>query len=262
MLFFQISKNMLTHLSFIKKGFLNQTSISQSKRLISIAFQLEAKNKYLTSTREIILQNQKLKEEIEIKKETAGIKKETGLEEIVYTNSNPRNQELLGWNKPSGFTTLHEKRNFHNKLNLDISHRHTKAFVENIDGEIICYASTTEHYIANRLHSTTDVSAAINIARILAERLKQIGVERVHWYTHQNRTTEKMREFEGILKNNGIVLSEMPTRVLQGPSQTLPPPPKERKLPVKLQSGTKRRGTIYRKNKKTDFLDNLITDKF
>ena len=148
------------------------------------------------------------------------------------------------------------------RLNLDISHRHTKAFVENINGDIICYASTTEHYIAKRLHSTTDVSAAINIAQILAERLKQVGIERVHWFTFQNRTTEKMREFEGVLKNNGIILSEMPTRVLQGPSQTLPPPPKERKFPVRLQSGTKRRGTVMRKNKKTDFLDHVITDKF
>ena len=252
-----------TKLSFIKNGLLNQTQyISQTKRLIVQGLPLQAKNKYITPTRDIIIENERLKKEIEIKEETAGIVKPVGFEDVVYTNSNPRNEELLGWNKPSGFTTLYEKRNFHNKLNLDISHRHTKAFVENINGNIICYASTTEHYIAKRLHSTTDVSAAINIAQILAERLKQVGIERVHWFTFQNRTTEKMREFEGVLKNNGIILSEMPTRVLQGPSQTLPPPPKERKFPVRLQSGTKRRGTITRKNKKTDFLDHVITDKF
>lgn len=221
-----------------------------------------AKNKYITPTRDLILQNEKLKEEIAVKEKSCCIEDPEQAQEIIHKNSNPRSLELLGWNKPGGFTTLHEKRNFFNRLNLDITHRHTKAYVENIDGDIICYAATTEHYIAKRLHSTTDVMAVVNIAKILAQRLKQIGIERVHWFTYQNRTTEKMREFEGILKNNGIILSELPTRIIQGPSQTLPPPRKERKLPVKLQCGTKRRGTIARKNKRTDFLDHLITDKF
>ena len=130
-----------TKLSFIKNGLLNQTQyISQTKRLIVQGLPLQAKNKYITPTRDIIIENERLKKEIEIKEETAGIVKPVGFEDVVYTNSNPRNEELLGWNKPSGFTTLYEKRNFHNKLNLDISHRHTKAFVENINGNIICYA--------------------------------------------------------------------------------------------------------------------------
>jgi hypothetical protein len=245
--------------NIMSKKLLNTTKFIYAKSLSTSASQVYAKNKYITSTRDIIIQNERLREMIKVKEECAGITKVESDKEICHNNLNPRNIELLGWNKPSGFSTLHEKRNFFNKLSLMVTHRHTKAFVENINGEIICYASTTEHYIAKRLHNTTDVSAVVNIAQILAIRLKQIGLERVHWFTYENRTTEKVREFEGILRNSGIILAELPTRVLQGPHQTLPPPQKERVMPGKLQNGVKRRGTIARKNK-NDFLDEVTLD--
>ena len=209
---------------------------------------VSGKNAYTTPTRDIIIENDHVKKYLQIKRESAGLddpnKNKTFL---YYENRNPRHLEHLGFNKPSGFTTLYESRNFYNKLNLMMTHRHTKAFVENINGQILCSASTTEYYIAKRLHSSTDVCAVVNIARILAERCKKIGITRVHWFTKLDRRTEKVREFEGILNNNGIILSELPLKILQGPSQTLPPPRPKRKYPGPLKTGFKRRGTIMRK---------------
>lgn len=203
-------------------------------------------NPYTKPIRNIIIDNEHKKELIKIKQEYCGISEPEERPKLYY-NRNPRHLELLGYNKPAGFTTSYDSRNFYNKLLLEITNHHTKAYLENITGEILCYASTTEHYIAKRLHSCTDVMAVVNIARVLAERLKQIGITRVHWHTRLDRTTEKLREFEGILQMNGIILSELPVRVLEGPSQTLPPPPPLRKLPGRKTAGWKRRGTIARK---------------
>lgn len=230
------------------------------QRCLSVSSFNYGKNPYLTPTRDIILQNKKLEELVKVKAETSDVNVDPKSQEIIFKNRNPRHLELLGFNKPVGFTALQEKRNFYNNLTLEITNRHTKAFVENIKGDIICYASTTEHYIAKRLHSTTDVCAVVNIARILAERCKQVGIERVHWFTRMDRTTEKVREFEGILKNRGMILSELPTKVLQGTSETLPPARKARVMPGPMKSGAKRRGTIGRVDRKSDFLSRVTLD--
>lgn len=203
-------------------------------------------NQYTKPIRNIIIDNERKKELIKMRQEYCGISKPEEKAKFYY-NRNPRHLEILGYNKPAGFTTSYDSRNFYNKLLLEITNHHTKAYVENINGEILCYASTTEHYIAKQLHGCTDVMAVVNIARVLAERLKQIGITRVHWHTRLDRTTEKIREFEGVLQMNDIILSELPVRVLEGPSQTLPPPPPPRKLPGQKTAGWKRRGTIARK---------------
>merc|ERR1712168_108843 len=147
-----------------------------------------------------------------------------------------------------------KRRNFYNKLHLEITNRHTKAFVENINGQIICYASTTEMGIAKRLHSVTDVCAVVNIARILAERLKKVGLERVQYNVRYPRTTEKVREFEGMLRNNGIILAELPRKILLGRPATLPP---KREKPVlktlKLGKAVKNKGTKPKKRQKRRF---------
>jgi len=211
-------------------------------------------NKYTTPTREIILSNEEIKRAIDLRNRLSDVQDPAKDKVFKYFNNrNPRHMELMGYNKPAGFTTLYESRNFYNKLNLELTNHHTKAYVENINGEILCYASTTEYYIGKELHSCTDVMAVVNIARILAERLKQIGVLRINWVTRQDRTTEKIREFEGILNNSGITLSEFPLKVLQGPSQTLPPPRPKRTFPGPKNRGWKRRGTIMRKRPIEDY---------
>jgi len=170
---------------------------------------------------------------------------------LPYENTNPRNMELLGYARPTGFSTLHDTRNFNNNLHLSMTNRHTKAFVENINGDVVCYASTTELGIAKRLHSATDVCAVVNIARVLAGRLQKVGITRVTWNVRYPRTTEKVVEFEGVLVQNGIVLSEPKIKVLKGAAQTLPPKPEKRTTAsMKMNKSLKRMGTSKRKLKK------------
>jgi len=212
---------------------------------------MPGKHKYTIPIRDIMIANQKARKHVEKMRNIIGLPDPNkDRVDIFFENKNPRHMELCGFNKPSGFTTLNENRNFYNKLHLNVTNSHVKAFVENINGQIICHASTTEFAIAKRLHSTTDVSAVVNIARILAERLKKTGLVRVQWHIINNRTTEKVREFEGVLIKSGIVLSEAPTQVLHGPPQTLPPRKQKRVLPVDMTRGLKNKGTINRKDKR------------
>merc|ERR1712168_798909 len=208
------------------------------------------KSKFHLPMRDYMLESERIRNEIDAKKRRMRII-ESEKQDIFFENRNPRHMELSGFNKPTGFTTLYERRNFYNKLHLEITNRHTKAFVENINGQIICYASTTELGIAKRLHSATDVCAVVNIARVLAERLKKVGITRVSWNVRYPRTTEKVVEFEGVLVQNGIVLSEPKIKVLKGAAPKLPPKPEKRTTAsMKMNKSLKRMGTSKRRLKK------------
>jgi len=230
---------------------------SQCDKLLVAPFttssMLEGKTKWSVPMRDYMLESERLRNEIDAKKRRMRIA-QSEKQDIFFENRNPRHMELSGFNKPTGFRTLYERRNFYNKLHLEITNRHTKAFVENINGHIICYASTTEMGIAKRLHSVTDVSAVVNIARILAERLKKVGLERVQFNVRYPRTTEKVREFEGMLRNNGIILAELPRKILLGRPATLPP---KREKPIlktiKLSRAAKNKGTKPKKRQKRRF---------
>merc|ERR1712150_232586 len=232
----------------------NSQKILRSPICTSVA--ICGKNKYTTPVRDIMIESENTRNYIKETREIMGFEDPNKNKvNIYFENRNPRHMELMGYNKPAGFTTLYEKRNFYNKLHLEITNRHVKAYVENVNGHIVCYASTTEFAIAKRLHCTTDVTAVVNIARVLAERLKKTGLLRVSWWTRNDRTTEKVREFEGILKNSGILLTEAPTKVLQGKPETLPPAKQKRTLPTKVTAGIKRTGTIMRKDKAEKWKD-------
>jgi len=214
---------------------------------------LPGKNKYSVPIRDYMLECERLRNQIAEKKRRMRII-ESEKQDIFFENRNPRHMELSGFNKPTGFVTLYEKRNFFNKLHLEITNRHTKAYVENIHGQIICYASTTEMAIAKRLHSVTDVSAAVNVARVLAERLKKVGLHRVQFNVRYPRTTEKVREFEGTLRNNDIILAELPRKILLGRPASLPPKREKRIIhSLKLSRRAKNIDTEPKKRMKTRF---------
>jgi len=219
---------------------------------LSTSALLLGKNKYTTPIRDIMLENQRILDVVKKKRNLLRMPDpDEGKVNIFFENRNPRHMELCGHNRPAGFTTLKENRNFYNKLHLDLTNRNVKAYVENsVTGEIICYASTTEFAIAKQLYRTNDVMAVVNIAYILAERLKKTGLLRVTWRVTMDRTIEKVREFEGILVNSGISLTEPAIRVLQGPPETLPPRKLKRVLPVKMTRSMKLKGTTLRTDKK------------
>ena len=78
------------------------------------------------------------------------------------------------------------------RLNLVISNRHTKAYVEDQDGNILVSASTEEFEITQELYKPNDVTAALNIGRIIAERCLQAGLNRVSMFTTDIRKKEKV----------------------------------------------------------------------
>lgn len=80
----------------------------------------------------------------------------------------------------------------HCRLNLLLSHRHVKAYVEDQKGNILVKASTAEFEIRQHLYKANDVSAATNIGRVIAERCICAGLNRVSMYTTDLRKKEKV----------------------------------------------------------------------
>ena len=48
-------------------------------------------------------------------------------------------------------------------------------------GVVLASASTTEFEITRHLYKTTDISAAKNLGRVLAQRCLEAGITRVYW---------------------------------------------------------------------------------
>ncbi len=61
------------------------------------------------------------------------------------------------------------------------SNTHTSAYLDHSNGNVIITTSTLEDSIAKHLYSTSDKCAALNIGRVMAQRLIDAGITRVHW---------------------------------------------------------------------------------
>ncbi|CAB4002009.1 39S ribosomal L18, mitochondrial [Paramuricea clavata] len=135
----------------------------------------------------------------------------------TFINRNPKNPEYFGYNKQRGYSTQYKKRNFFKRLNLVLTNRHIKAYVEDQHGKILAKASTEEFDIRKHLFKANDVSAAMNIGHIIADRCLHAGLNRVSMYTTDIRKKEKFQEFRKAVTSRGIELTE-PARVI--PPQT------------------------------------------
>lgn len=229
------------------------------------------------TTREHMLDNERMRAKLKQLKTFRGTHVEPA-EPLTFENRNPRHMELLGFNKPAGFPSLRYSRSFYNKLNLKVTERNgddlgnTIASVENISGHVLCSASTTEFAIARTLHSPVDVMAAVNVARVLAQRCAETGIARVYWNRNpyhtkayqdmpQSDISEKIREFERTLMQNGLTLWEPMRKVLEGAKLTLPPAPQHRRYPGPLNNYEKRRWTVARKTgtkQEPDWVEDLF----
>lgn len=69
----------------------------------------------------------------------------------------------------------------HFRLNLELSSRHVSSYVHHRNGTKVVEASTKEFCIARHLYKTSDVAAAYNVGRVIAERCKETGLYRVVW---------------------------------------------------------------------------------
>ncbi|XP_068678696.1 large ribosomal subunit protein uL18m-like [Montipora foliosa] len=127
-----------------------------------------------------------------------------------FENRNPRNPEYFGYNKPRGHATQKYRKDFYNKLKFIISNRHSRAEVIHHSGVVLASASTVEFEITRHLYKTTDLSAARNLGRVLAQRCIEAGITRVYWEPqYGDRTKLRVKAFaSAISKGGGIVLNE------------------------------------------------------
>ncbi|XP_059079441.1 large ribosomal subunit protein uL18m-like isoform X2 [Tigriopus californicus] len=134
-------------------------------------------------------------------------------DELIRThvkNRNPRNLEMMriGY-KPSGFKWERKYRQFWNKLELDITHKHTKAQVVHWSGIRVCHASTQEWSIRKFLYNTTDAVALEAIAKVIAQRCLQVGVSHVFLeLEEEDLQKERMNRFVDAVKEQGISVGE------------------------------------------------------
>lgn len=82
----------------------------------------------------------------------------------LYENRNPRNLERLG--------VLPKAYGYYHKLSLVRSNRHVYAYVKHWSQRVVVTASTYEDMHARQLYSTAGVSAARNMGRAIALRMK------------------------------------------------------------------------------------------
>jgi len=126
---------------------------------------------------------------------------------------NPRNLERLCIAaKPKGYQYEkdRETRSFYYKVDLELSSKHTTGLIRHLHDGVVISASTTEWPIAKRLYRCDDVSAALNIGRILARRCLQAGI----YFAKKNvspeeiERSEKVKIFYEALVKEGLRLDE------------------------------------------------------
>ncbi|KAK3857327.1 hypothetical protein Pcinc_036256 [Petrolisthes cinctipes] len=125
-------------------------------------------------------------------------------------NRNPRNMEMLRLaHKPQGWQLEDSSRKYWYKLVMEHSRRHTIGRVVHHTGTTVVSASTQEWAIKQHLYSTSDVSAAHNIGRILADRCLKSGIAEVYTeLDHYEETSEKVRTFLSAIRDGGVVMEE------------------------------------------------------
>ncbi|XP_067673364.1 large ribosomal subunit protein uL18m-like [Haliotis asinina] len=113
----------------------------------------------------------------------------------VFLNRNPRNLESMGIaRKRQGWILQYPRKNYYHKLFFERSARHTSAWVEHMNGETVVSASTREWAVQEQLYSTSDVSAAENIGRVLAQRCVECGLTSVFYDKTEDNTPSESRE--------------------------------------------------------------------
>ncbi|GAB6030123.1 Mitochondrial ribosomal protein L18 [Chamberlinius hualienensis] len=129
-------------------------------------------------------------------------------------NRNPRNLEKMYLAiKPKGFSLDSPSGHFYNKLFLDKSSKHLKAYVQHNSGQIILTASTSEWGIRKLLYSGSDVTAAKNLGKIIARRCLESGIINVHVsFTQDERKSEAVSNFLSAVQSEGLALAE-PNRI-------------------------------------------------
>lgn len=92
-------------------------------------------------------------------------------------------------------------------MELERTNKFITARVVHHQNGTILEASTREWAIKKQLYRTTDTSAFINIAKVLAQRCHEIGLTHLENFIEAEEGT-KTKEFLKTLESNGICLKE------------------------------------------------------
>ena len=82
---------------------------------------------------------------------------------------------------------------------LEFSTRHISAYINHNSGLKVVEASTKEFCISQHLYKSCDESAACNVARVLAHRCKQSGLNRVMWQSNFKYDPKKHKKVHVLL---------------------------------------------------------------
>jgi len=138
-------------------------------------------------------------------------KKDQDGKEFRY-NRNPVNHELLtlepqelGHNRDPDTC-----RKYYNRLEVVVSKQHCYASVIHHKRGQLLTASTKEPWIRAKLYRTSDRCAAYNLGRIMAHRLKAIGLHSVQLWDPQDQqyTSERVEGFAQGLRLEGMVTTD------------------------------------------------------
>lgn len=79
------------------------------------------------------------------------------------------------------------------RLTLNLSTRHTSAYVTHNNGLRVVEASMKEFCIARHLYKTHDVAATYNIGRVIAQHCKEMGLYGVMWQHEHKKAQRPMK---------------------------------------------------------------------
>ncbi|XP_078713554.1 large ribosomal subunit protein uL18m [Lampetra fluviatilis] len=131
-----------------------------------------------------------------------------------FVNRNPRNLERMALAlKDRGWDTVWPNRCYWHRLCLDRTQQHVSAWVEHCSRHVVVSVSTHEWAIKRHLHSTSDVAAAENVGRVLAQRCLESGISyAVFRHIPWSYKSAAVQSFKKACKEGGLVLSE-PRRI-------------------------------------------------
>ncbi|XP_045465356.1 39S ribosomal protein L18, mitochondrial [Harmonia axyridis] len=129
----------------------------------------------------------------------------------TFINRNPRNLEKLriGY-KPDGYHLEAPGRIYWHKLELMESGRYVVAVVKHFKNGEVLKASTSEWPIKKRLYRYNDVSAYINLAKVLGDRCVKSGLTEMSCFMEVKNPDGKLANFLKYFEESGIVLKEPP----------------------------------------------------
>ncbi|KAF2357051.1 Spermatogenesis-associated protein 6 N-terminal [Trinorchestia longiramus] len=127
-----------------------------------------------------------------------------------YSNCNPRNMELLRLaRQPQGYPLDSKHLYYWNRLELQQSGRFLTGYVRQASGKVVVKASTREWPLQSRLYSTSDHSAVVSLARVLARRCLEAGYSELAVDPAlEGETSSKAKAFMDTLFESGVRLTE------------------------------------------------------